>query len=648
MHREPVKTLKHPRLCPITEVERRCGAGLINNITDCIARPPSPVSLNLRFGIILCSLSVVIVGLVIGFATYSARLAEEQFVRQGQAIAASLAAQSAVDVMMRDRGGLTERLDAWINSGVISGGVLHGPGGSTLARRNFQSSSPPARSDLRRSSIQWTSDSEEGHLLIASHPVVRNGRHLGSVSLTISASAVAAQRDAGLWMALIVSATLTLLTVILLVMLNVFVVRPLVALRRTARSAASGESPIRIETYADDEVGQLADWFDEMIRARERDIRALQDQSRHVSQALRRSEALQRKTDAEAAYLQNQFDRLAEITAHVMHGDLTRHLEVERDDHVGDLMHQINAMVGDLSRMISRIHHAAHRMTTAAVSVASSAEVMSSGARDQSVRACTLADNAHALADEASKVARDVSQVSEQAHSALDVSRRSLNECEASADVMRRVRDSLNTAADTAGAVNQSAKHVFDALSAFSEIADQINLLAFNAAIEAARAGDQGRGFSVVADQMTKVSERATAAVKNISTISDHLRRDASAIIEQTTRESEEVAGALQSVDAVTEAVVALANTIPLLEDSLNRIAKHSGDNAAAAVHVAQEVRLVADFSTSLSDATGEFARLSDKMGLHAGDIGTLIKRFRIDRSDTGNGDSHGYYSGRN
>jgi methyl-accepting chemotaxis protein len=241
---------------------------------------------------------------------------------------------------------------------------------------------------------------------------------------------------------------------------------------------------------------------------------------------------------------------------------------------------------------------------------------MAAAVEEMSVSIDQVRDNsreAHAVATEAGQQSRTGGQV---VHSA--------------AGEMGKIADAVNVAAQSIRELEDTSNEISSIVNVIREIADQTNLLALNAAIEAARAGEQGRGFAVVADEVRKLAERTANSTQQIAGMIDKVqagaRRAATEMESGVNRVSEGVSLAHQAGDSITGIQNGATRVATVVED----IAAALNEQASAAQDIAQGVERIAQMSEESSAAAHQTAHATQQLRVLASELQGSVSRFRL------------------
>ena len=211
--------------------------------------------------------------------------------------------------------------------------------------------------------------------------------------------------------------------------------------------------------------------------------------------------------------------------------DLSRRVEVHKNDEIGGLLQAFNQLLGKMRDSIHQIGHHSHAVSVAAEDLSVASDQVQSGARHAS-------DSAAEMAAAVEEVTQSIASIAERTRRADELATVSDRQVQSSESM---IGETVQLIEGIAGAVRDTASHVQQlqgrsesigaVVEVIGDIADQINLLALNAAIEAARAGEYGRGFAVVADEVRKLAERTTASTGQIHATVSSIRDGSEATV---------------------------------------------------------------------------------------------------------------------
>ena len=314
----------------------------------------------------------------------------------------------------------------------------------------------------------------------------------------------------------------------------------------------------------------------------------------------------------------------------VARGELRVELNTRRGDELGDMARSLDATLNSQREIISGVQRAADTMASASERLKSELdEVMERGKTrgEYMARAAEGIEQTTALAKEVATSSSQVAQASAESRGIADQGNAGMD---ASIAAIHRVEVSVQDSAEIMADLAKATERIQTITQTIREIADQTNLLALNAAIEAARAGEQGRGFAVVADEVRKLAERTSASTSDIAATVDAIREKTATAVHAMHTVHQEVAESARHGDETRKTLAAIAASAERVSELARGIATSTQSQFASSERVVGEMSQVAMMSADNSASIERVGAVTDEVGQLAHQLQGLIGRFRV------------------
>ncbi len=311
-------------------------------------------------------------------------------------------------------------------------------------------------------------------------------------------------------------------------------------------------------------------------------------------------------------------------------GDLTRRLQYDKRDELGELAGWFNRFLDKLQPTIAEVKRSVQAARGTADQSSAIATQTSAGMEQQYRQVDQVATASHEMSATAQDVARSAAQAAQAARDADQATREGLA-------VIDRTTTSIDTlAADMSSAMAeveglaQNSEKIGSVLEVIRSIAEQTNLLALNAAIEAARAGEAGRGFAVVADEVRNLARRTQESVEETRQVIEALQAGTRDVVGAMNSSHRQAQGGVEQVSQAATALQRIGQAVTVITDMNLQIASAAEEQSAVAEEINSNVATIRDVTESLSGQANESARVSQSLNSLANQQQGLMDQFRV------------------
>ncbi|CAG0981517.1 partial Methyl-accepting chemotaxis protein 4, partial [Anaerolineae bacterium] len=413
------------------------------------------------------------------------------------------------------------------------------------------------------------------------------------------------------------------------------IVKPILALNIAAEKAAAGDYSVETKVESKDEIGTLGLAFNKMLKTIASSIEEVTAKQADAERSAIEAKQAQEKAEKQEDYLKSSVEVILGEMQKFSAGDLTVELDEKDKGIIGDLFRGFNRAVQNVRSMLIRVHEAVQATASASTEISSSTEELAAGMQEQSQQVDEVAGAVEEMTKTIIETSRNASGAADASKNAGSTAGVGGNVVKDTIQGMNRIADVVQHSAETVLALGKSSEQIGEIIQVIDDIADQTNLLALNAAIEAARAGEQGRGFAVVADEVRKLAERTTKATKEIADMIKTIQRETSGAVTSMQQGREEVDRGKTLADSAGKSLNEIISATVQVGDLISQVATASEEQSSAAEQISKSIESMRSVTRESATGISQIARASEDLNRLTHQLEELMSEFRISGQET-------------
>ena len=327
-----------------------------------------------------------------------------------------------------------------------------------------------------------------------------------------------------------------------------------------------------------------------------------------------------------------QFTLLKERLQRVSMGDFSSPLEIDtltQDNEIGELYDAYNTMLLNVGALLKEVERSVEEVKSSVTEVRTSSGDTSSGVTEQGHEIKKISASISEMSQAVTLVAETALNSAQSADETKKVADQGYAIVQKSYSNVNELLGQIDNTASVLKVLEKDSQEVSQVLSVITSIAEQTNLLALNAAIEAARAGEQGRGFAVVADEVRTLAQRTQESTGEIRRIIESLQTQSDKAVKAMATSQVKVNETVEENSQATEILKAISQSVTQVNEQMSYIAKSSEEQSVSAKDIDSATHSISDVAQQTSSSVQALLQASDDIDVQMANLETMIHKFK-------------------
>ncbi|MBK8943885.1 MAG: methyl-accepting chemotaxis protein [Ignavibacteriae bacterium] len=319
------------------------------------------------------------------------------------------------------------------------------------------------------------------------------------------------------------------------------------------------------------------------------------------------------------------------VLEEISSGDLRSRMIGEYKGDFLKIKTSINNLADSFNSALLNVAQAVDATASASAQISASSEEMAAGAQEQSSQASEVAAAVEQMAKTIYETSQNTTQASQASKNAGKSAKEGGKVVTETIMGMEKISEVVNHSAEKVHTLGKSSDQIGEIVQVINDIADQTNLLALNAAIEAARAGEQGRGFAVVADEVRKLAERTTKATEEIAEMIKQIQKDTMDAVNTMQQGTNEVIKGKELVEKAGKSLEEIITGTQQVEDIVNQVAAASEEQSATSDQISKNITSISSVTQESASGIEQIAKASEDLNRLTVNLQELISQFKLE-----------------